>query len=320
MDPLRKADLSMAEVNWADLWAADLRWADLQLADLREADLRRVNLSMANLSKADLREANFEQAALHVANLSGAKLIHAYLSHTTFGDTNLAGVKGLESCEHSAPSSVGIDTLSRSNGHIPDVFLRVCGLRDWEIEAARLYRRGLSVTEMTDICYRMIELGGGQPLQYYSCFISYTAEDETFANRLYDDLQNEGVRCWFAPHHMRGGRKIHEQISEAIQFQDKVLLILSAQSMASNWVQYEVMKARNRELLEKRRLLFPIGLAPFEALQAWEYFDADTATDLAAEIRSYFIPDFSQWKDRDSYQQAFARLLRDLQTAAAATG
>lgn len=33
---------------------------------------------------------------------------------------------------------------------------------------------------------------------------------------------------------------------------------------------------------------------------------------LGREIREYFIPDFSKWKDHDSYQKAFERLLRDL--------
>ena len=34
-------------------------------------------------------------------------------------------------------------------------------------------------------------------------------------------------------------------------------------------------------------------------------FDADTGKDSAREIREYFIPDFSNWKDHDSYQRAF---------------
>ena len=41
-------------------------------------------------------------------------------------------------------------------------------------------------------------------------------------------------------------------------------------------------------------------------------FDADTGIDSAREIREYFIPDFSNWKDHDSYATAFERLLRDL--------
>jgi hypothetical protein len=35
---------------------------------------------------------------------------------------------------------------------------------------------------------------------------------------------------------------------------------------------------------------------------------------LAREIREYFIPDFSCWKDHDLYQEAFERLLKDLKS------
>jgi hypothetical protein len=33
------------------------------------------------------------------------------------------------------------------------------------------------------------------------------------------------------------------------------------------------------------------------------------------EIREYFIPDFSNWKNHDSYQEAFQRLLSDLKAS-----
>ena len=61
-------------------------------------------------------------------------------------------------------------------------------------------------------------------------------------------------------------------------------------------------------------MLFPLGLVDCEALGAWELFDADTVTDLASEVRSYFIPDFTCWSDDESaYETAFQRLVRDLQ-------
>jgi hypothetical protein len=50
----------------------------------------------------------------------------------------------------------------------------------------------------------------------------------------------------------------------------------------------------------------------FEGIRAWTCFDSDTGQDLATKVREYFIPDFSNWKDHDSYQAAFQRLLRDL--------
>jgi hypothetical protein len=44
---------------------------------------------------------------------------------------------------------------------------------------------------------------GNQAFQHYSCFISYSAKDQEFAERLHADLQNKGVRCWFAPHDLK---------------------------------------------------------------------------------------------------------------------
>jgi hypothetical protein len=199
----------------------------------------------------------------------------------------------LETLRHFAPSSIGIDTIYRSKGKIPHVFLRDAGVPDNLIE------------------YMASLVGTG--IEFYSVFISYSTKDQEFAERLHADLQAKGVRCWFAPHKMRGGKKIHEQIDEAIRVYDKLLLILSSDSMASEWVKTEIFKAREREIKEGRRILFPISLCSFEALRDWKLFDADTGKDLAREIREYFIPDFGNWdKDHDVYRKAFDRLLSDL--------
>jgi isopentenyl diphosphate isomerase/L-lactate dehydrogenase-like FMN-dependent dehydrogenase len=56
-----------------------------------------------------------------------------------------------------------------------------------------------------------------QAIQHYSCFISYSAKDQEFANRLHAELQNKGVRCWFAPHDMPIGGKIRDEIDTAIR-------------------------------------------------------------------------------------------------------
>jgi hypothetical protein len=85
--------------------------------------------------------------------------------------------------------------------------------------------------------------------------------------------------------------------------------------MASEWVKAEIFKAREREIKEKRPILFPIRLCSFEALRDWTLLDADTGRDLAREIREYFIPDFSNWEDNDSYKRAVSRLLTDLATS-----
>jgi len=118
------------------------------------------------------------------------------------------------------------------------------------------------------------------------------------------------VRCWFAPHDIKGGRKI----DEAIRLHDRLLLILSEHSMSSEWVKTEIAKARKREK-EDKRVLFPVRLVTYEAMQSWEYIDS-SGKDLAEEIRQYFIPDFSKWKDHDSYQAGLGRLVSDLKAVA----
>jgi hypothetical protein len=74
------------------------------------------------------------------------------------------------------------------------------------------------------------------------------------------------VRCWFAPHKIQGGKKVHEQIDEAIRIYDWLLLILSEQSMESEWVKTEIAHARRKELDEHRNVLFPISVVPFHLI------------------------------------------------------
>ncbi len=78
------------------------------------------------------------------------------------------------------------------------------------------------------------------------------------------------MRCWFAPHDIKGGRKIHEQIDDAIRLHDRLLLILSEHSMSSEWVKTEIAKARKREVKEGKRVLFPVRVVGFETLRDWE--------------------------------------------------
>ena len=151
-----------------------------------------------------------------------------------------------------------------------------------------------------------------QPIQFYSCFISYSTQDQEFAERIHADLQNKDVRCWFAPHDIQGGKKIHEQIDEAIRKYEKLLLILSEASMNSQWVKTEIANALQKGVYQNRRVLFPIALVEYSKIQQWKCFDADRGKDSAREIREYFIPDFTNWKIYDSYQKEFERLLRDL--------
>ena len=318
---LTRADVLAANLGSASLIRADLCEANFSAANLAGVNLEGANLGMASFVRSNLGDANLRGTNVTGTNFSGADLIgtdfgEAKAWNTMFADVDLSDTKGLDAVQHGGPSTIGIDTICRSGSKIPEPFLRGCGLQDWEIQMVKLYHPDLGPGELTNILYRVSELRSGAPVRYSSCFISYSTKDQEVADRLYNDLQGHGVRCWFAPHDIKGGRKIHEQIDEAIRLHDKLLLILSQHSMSSEWVNTEIAKARKREIKEGKRVLFPVRLVGFEALRDWECFDVDAAKDSAREIREYFIPDFSNWKNHDSYQTAFQRLVKDLKAEA----
>ncbi len=286
---LRGANLSGTNINDTDLSKTDLVKVDFSGANLSRANLSEANLSVANLNTANLEGAFLNGANLRGANLNGTNLSQADLSETkvwqtAFGNVDLSGVKGLQSIEHDGPSIIGIDTIYHSKGQIPEVFLRGAGVPD------------NFITYATALV--------GEAIQYYSCFISYSSQDEAFAQRLHSDLQQKGVRCWFAPEDMKIGDKIRPTIDQSIRVHDKLLIILSENSLNSEWVETEMETAFAEERKRKQTALFPVRLdnAIMETALAWATHIRDTR----------HIGDFSRWKNHDAYQKAFERLLRDL--------
>jgi TIR domain/Pentapeptide repeats (8 copies) len=272
--------LEGADLNGANFYAADLSRANLRGADLSGANFYEADLSGANLCAADLKRAN-----LRGAHLSGADLGGALCYLTVFAAVDLSVAKGLNSVRHGGPSTIGIDTLFRSKGKIPEVFLRGCGVPDQWIE------------------YLPSLIASMDPIQFYSCFISYSSRNQAFVERLHVDLQAKGVRCWIDNRDIKIGENL-DSITEAIWVHDKVMLVLSAHSIASNWVEGEVKTAIERERAEKRTVLFPIRLD-----------DAvlDTSKGWASDIRqTRYIGDFRGWENDSAYLSAFARLLNDL--------
>ena len=290
---LSGSNLADANLTGANLTGANLSRCNLSIANLSTANLSKANLEGAILIDADLTRANFRESNLIFASLSGSALIKTDFSNASVGWTIFTYLDlsplyncaiGLETIIHKGPSSVGIDTIYQSNGNIPEVFLRGCGLSDEFIAY---------IPSLT-----------GKGIEYYSCFISYSHKDEVFTKRLHNDLQANGVRCWFAPHDMKIGDKIRPTIDDSIRVHDKLLLILSEHSVQSDWVEHEVEHAFDLEKERKQTGLFPLRID--ESIM-------ESTTGWAGNVkRQRHIGDFTKWKQRDAYQSAFDRLLRDL--------
>lgn len=289
---LHGADLSGVNLSKANLLSSrlievNLKDANLSGANLSNADLSYANLSYADLSGAILLKADLFSATLIAVKLDGADFSHVTMMATVLGELDLSKVRGLENVTHYEPSIISIDTIYRSQGQIPDVFLQGAGVPETFIT----YAHSLVI----------------QPIDYYTCFISYSSKDDAFAKRLHADLQSHNVRCWFAPEDLKIGDRIRLRIDESIRMYDKLLLVLSEHSVSSKWVEFEVEAAMDKEQEGKPPVLFPIRL---------DRSVMDSATAWAAHIRrTRHIGDFTNWKNHDDYQKAFERLLRDLKAS-----
>jgi hypothetical protein len=85
--------------------------------------------------------------------------------------------------------------------------------------------------------------------------------------------------------------------------------------MNSKWVNSEIGSTPTEGTEERRQVIFPITIVPLAKIREWKNMDVDTGKNSARQIQVYFVPDFSNRKDHDSYQTAFERLVRDLKAA-----
>jgi TIR domain/Pentapeptide repeats (8 copies) len=326
---LTDADLRMAELVEANLNQADLTWANLNEAVLRNANLERAKIQKANLARADLEGANFNKAILtwstlgrsnlrstsfvnanlNAANLSGSDLSGADLKNaslvganltranldgvdlsncivggTLFGNVDLSVVKGLETLVHLGPSPIGIDTVYKSKGKIPEVFLKSAGVPKDLID--------------------FIDSHIGQTEELFSCFISYAGKDETFVHKLFGDLLEEGVRCWLISEQVRKKERYYPLIDAALNLHEKELLVMSENSLESDWLENEIFAAFEKEEQTGEMILLPIMLD-----DSVKYSEKPW---VAKVRRSRQVYDFSLWQDEETFKEMLGALTEEL--------
>jgi len=254
-DKLARADLRGVDFRQADLDSAYLGGTELEGARFEDANLRCADLICATASQVSFRKAFLSGANLGVANLTGADLrdcplLGATFFHTIVDRTDLRGTSYggthfgyedlstavIEAKKYYAPSPVSIQTMrltaaglgkNRANQAMVEAHFRGCGVSDEELD----YFRGLI----------------GHPIEFYSCFLSYSHSDKAFVRRLYDGLQGQGIRCWLDEHDLLPGDNLYDQIDRGIRLWDKVLLCCSKSALTSWWVENELTRAFEKE-------------------------------------------------------------------------
>jgi hypothetical protein len=282
-DSLDHYNLAAVQFSDAEFENVSLFGSSCEGCSFERTRLVNANFSGTSLKKSSFRGTTIEFGVFFWCDLDESDFTDAALTATTFAQVSLRGVRGLETISKSATNSIGIDTFFNSGG-LPESFLRNSGVPEEFIQyAASLV---------------------GKAIEYYSCFLSHSSNDSEFAHRLNNDLKGKNITTWFAPEDLKIGDRFRSRIDESIRIHDKLVIILSANSVNSDWVETEVESALERERKEGKDVLFPIAIddAGFNSEQSW-----------AADIRrKRHIGDFRQWKSHDDYTRAFDKLVRDL--------
>lgn len=181
--------------------------------------------------------------------------------------------------------------------------------RDLQLLEALAERAGLELGRFDEADLRRGRHAlGSAPGARPSCFLSYASHDEEFAGRLYSDLRQRGINCWFAPESLRTGEPFRSRIDEGLGEVEQLLVVISDASIRSRWVGYEVRAALTPNQAGGLRL-FPIRIddALVGIQDGW-----------AAELRDQVhVGDFRRWQDESRYNHALERLVEDLGVALA---
>jgi uncharacterized protein YjbI with pentapeptide repeats len=268
---------------------ANLTGADLTLADFYESDLSGANCSGALLDETKLRHAKLYRVNFTSAFLAKADVTNAAMAWTNLTNVDLRFVVGLHTVQHSGPSSLGLDTISRSRGMLSEQFLRATGT-----PAALLEAIG-SLTSRTE--------------QEGSCILVSCGADRSFAERLQRDLHKHGVVCWLAPDEWGMNDEKRRHLDPSVQLYDKLLLVLSQQSVKCAWVEQEISKATLREGYDgdgSPLVLFPICLDQIVVASMPWWPKHRHHREMPR------LTDFEHWQEYDEYQKALNQLLLDL--------
>lgn len=89
-------------------------------------------------------------------------------------------------------------------------------------------------------------------------FISHSSNDKKFVRTLKDDLNENGIETFVDEDSLRLGDSLKDKLDLALDESDHFLIILSDQSIKSDWVQYELKEALKRVDKKTMKKIIPI--------------------------------------------------------------
>ncbi|PHA25582.1 hypothetical protein COI69_29085 [Bacillus cereus] len=91
-----------------------------------------------------------------------------------------------------------------------------------------------------------------------SVFLSHSSKDKFFVRKLAERLKHSGVEVWIDEAEIKIGDSLIEKISQGIKGADYLVVILSHNSVSSNWVQRELYLSMTNEVVGKEIKVLPV--------------------------------------------------------------
>lgn len=141
-------------------------------------------------------------------------------------------------------------------------------------------------------------------------FISHSSSDKKFVRTLKDDLQENGIQTWFDEDELDYGDSLVEKLEEAIEQSTHFIIVLSPNSVDSDWVKIELTKAK---LLKDQTILKKIIPIKYRKCKLPEELADLLFADLSDEV--VIQSDNEKVKfTSDGYPKFFNKLIKTLKS------
>jgi hypothetical protein len=124
-----------------------------------------------------------------------------------------------------------------------------------------------------------------------SIFLSHNSKDKRFVRRLGKLLLENGVKVWIDEAEIKLGDSLVRKISEGIKDMEFLGVVLTPNSVSSNWVQKELEIATTMEIQDKKIKVIPIL-----------YKDCEIPLFLMDKV-------YADFRNRKMFQHSFMKLL-----------
>ena len=219
-------DLRGADLVGVDFYDQEFMFTDFGWADLRDADLCGAGLLFANMKGVDLRCAKLIEADLAGANLSDVDFKGADLGYANLRGADLSNSKNIQEA-------------NLEGANLCDANMEGTGF-EWDAILRKKLPKG-------------------------SIFLCHSSKDKDFVRKLARELREYGARVWLDEVELKIGESLTKRIGDAIDECDFFGIVLSNNSINSDWVQRELREALQKEIIRKKdNMILPLMLEPVE--------------------------------------------------------